>query len=343
MNSVAMVVGLNNESVHNFVESFLNTVKRESINTEKNYRGHIKQFFSYAFGKETNQITWEELKSIKNKLVENYIDFLLEKHTASSINSKISCLKAMMDFIIVDVPDIKRNVFKRKKMLSQEPNSYDSLTDIECHNLFEFAKEQKYKGLAQSLFFKTSYYTAIRKSAVLSITWSNIKQKVDKDTGALIWIIQVKDKRNKYDEVAISDVFYEELCQLKNLLTQSTDKLFDFDHRVLYNTLDAFCEKYKIDRTARNIGIHSLKRSSGNMAYKLSGGNIKLLQEHLHHSSPAMSLHYLDGNNSYTKQLSYQIDNKFDINSLKEYSKEQLLQAIDKCGVGTIVEILGNL
>ena len=68
------VVGLNQNSIYNNIISFLNTY--ESKSTFTNYLRYYKQMCMYLLGKNLNEVSIEDLKSITKKSVKNYRSYL---------------------------------------------------------------------------------------------------------------------------------------------------------------------------------------------------------------------------------------------------------------------------
>jgi len=348
--SRAMVIGFKNNSVYSYINMFLD--KQESDCTKSSYKGYIKEFFEYTTGKDLSILTWDDLKKLSSDDVELFVTYLSTKESKKigkvknsngTINSKIGGLRSLFKYLRTKNNEIDPNIFYMKS-LKDNPESYSPFSNQERKDLYSFSETYTYrgKGLIASLYFQACYVTGIRKSAVLDMLWKDIKREEDIETGKMVWIIRVVDKGEKKDPTAISDQFYEKLLQLKKD-DDNKKRIFDVSDTYLYGILDKFCEQYNIDREERKIGIHSLKKSSCNMAWKISK-DVKKTQKQGHHSDPSLTIKtYAEGDKSYTSQLSYIMDEDVDLSLLDNYSKEDLLAAIKKCDIGVFINILDKI
>jgi len=349
-NSRSMVVGFKNNSVFSYINMFLD--KQESDCTKSSYKGYIKEFFEYTTGKDLSILTWDDLKKINSDDVELFVTYLLKKenkktgkikNSNGTVNSKIAGLKSLFDYLHTKNNDIDSVIFYMDS-LDDNPNSYSPFSNQERKDLYSFAESQTYrdKGLIASLYFQTCYVTGIRKSAVLNMTWKDIKREEDVETGAMVWVIKVIDKGGKEDPTAISDKFYEKLLQLKKD-DDNKKRIFNISDKTLYKIIGKFCEQYNIDREERNIGIHSLKTSSCDSAWKMTKDVLKT-QKQGHHGDPNTTMKkYAKGERNYTSQLSYRMDEEIDLSLLDNYSKEELLDAIKKCDIGVFINISNKI
>jgi integrase len=331
------VTNLNNASLYSTIQIYLDRAKQRSENTYVNYNRYFDEFFQFVYGVNTAQVTWEDLYD-ENKLNDDTIEsyqlyFCKEKGDAESyINSKVRSVHGLFKYLSgkKQGKNLNLDIFDIES-LEEKPNSFDIFSEEEVKNLFEFAKKQ-YHGNIQNLVFRTFYKTALRRSAVMNLKWSEIYQKVDNDTNKMVWCIVTKNKRNKYPVRPISDDFYGELCSLKKQDTQEDDNVFDINVRTLYNTLDKFCEVYGIDRSKRKIGIHSLRATAGNIANKMYG--LKVAQDLLDHSSIATTGNrYLKVSESLTSKPSYLDGKEIDLSVLKGLGEDGLIELIRKCSI----------
>lgn len=351
------VVQLNNNSVYNVIQLFLDRKAEDSIKTSKNYRTAIIEFFSVVFGKDLSQLTWDDLKN-REKLnytniqsyQMNYLkkkevlqkDNTLKEMSNSSVNARMSALRSLFNEFHKTDNDINNSIFD-VNTLKVEPKEYEWLSEEQCYDLFNFALQEN-MGLIKSLFFKTLYVTGLRKEATLNnLHWKNIKRELDSESGIEVWILRVKDKGSKYDKIAISDDFYNELCQLKNDDTTLQDRVFQISERPLYDCFDKFCKYANIDRDNYNYGIHSIKKATVTMSYIRSGRDIKIAQEHGHHANASTTEnHYLESNKSFIKQMSYSMDKKIDFSVFETWSREELLEAVMNSSYVAKMEVLNN-
>lgn len=340
------VTGFKIDSVDSAIKLFLEEKKLKSENTAKNYKIHIEEFLMYCLGK-TSNIKWEEILSITYNDVLLFRNHLLNNKQLSprSINSKMGALRTFYKHLYKINKDIDLDVMNIDPLPEgkKEDRAWGTLTEDEVQKLYKFCEKEYYKPVTKRMFFETAIVTALRKEALLSMTWDDIQQKQDK-SGAMVWTICVRDKGGKYDYNPITDEFYNRLLQVKQENDVNDNKVFQINEKTLVKTLKDFCKANNIDDD-RRITLHSLKSASGAIVYKATGGDIVATSKHLHHSQINTTYqHYVGKFTNLTLKPSYSVFGKqVSIKDLEKYSKEELLEAIAKSGTSTIREILSHL
>jgi len=350
------VIGFNSKSFYTALNSILNDIKEESENTHKNYLGTYRNFFQFILGKSLDNISWDDIKKIDFPTIQNYVDHLKKKSKLPTVKAKIAALNTLYDRLHSWDNSINKELFgqlKKIKITSQikKEGRYGALTISEVNKLLKFASEQKCKGrenfgLEQKLFFEFALTLAIRKESILSLKWENIMKVLDKNSGEEVWVVYGYEKR-KDIEKAINEDFFNRLSELKNKETKQTDYVFNICEQTLRKTLKDFCAENGIGEN-RKIKIHSLKKTSGDRTFDMTGGNIKLTADQLQHSDINTTYNdYLGQNMSYTEQPSFFLNfdevNAIDTIKLDEYTKEQLIEAISKCNKNIINQICKNI
>ena len=92
-------------------ETFLMIDRRMSKNTVNSYITDIKSFFNYLYDKKYEDILDirdEDVFKVSENSIINYIAFLTDTKTSSSINRCISSLKTFYKFLVIN-GDIKDN------------------------------------------------------------------------------------------------------------------------------------------------------------------------------------------------------------------------------------------
>lgn len=326
------------------VELFLEEMAIKSESTAKNYSYFIKDFFEYILQKDFRTITWNDMFSITYAKVLKYRNYLIaEGNSSRTINTKIASLKSLyrelrkidrrVDTVVVDVKNLPID--------ESEDSSYGALTKEEVDKLYEFALSERSLGFSKRMFFEVAITIAVRKSAILNIRWKDIKQV--EEEGDFIWTIYTLDKGNKYDANPISDRLYSELIKLREEKDSDDDLVFKFNEKTLRRSLERFCKQNNIGED-RKITIHSLKKTSMDIVYEMTNGDVLATARHGHHEGVEMLYkHYQGKNKNLKNKPSYNFDNKVDILELEDYTKEELLKAIEQCGSGTMVAILKKL
>lgn len=328
-------------SFSNATTLILKQIEDNSKGTGKKYKAVFNEFLSFQLGKDIESATWEEFKTITYIKALEYVEYLKSKgNTPRTINNKIAGLRSLYkelnkvdDGVNVNVPNISQLNAKE----AEYKNTYGSLTEEEVEALFAYCRTlpNHHKPLVKELFFKAAYITAIRKNALLSMTWGDIT-RVKQSSGAMVWAIQIYDK-GKMDTTPISDNFYEELTQLRDEYFTSEDRVFKIKEEGLATTLKNFCKANGISED-RKIVIHSLKKASMDKVYAETG-SITETARHGHHAGIDLCYQvYVGRNKDLTDRASYSImENKKDMSALEELSKEELLKLIySTCSTETI-------
>lgn len=342
------VVGFKTGSFAEAFRLYMEDVKDNSMNTYKNYMAYFKDFFMFAFGKEIDQVTWDDVVKLEYSDIKLYRNYLLKtkKNSNNTANQKIQALRALWKELKLYDDRIKVEIMDLEPLKVRDVEGSEALTEQEAELLLEFAKQQDFKPMVQYMFFKIAILTALRKDSLLKLKWSNIRRKTDRETGKEFYCINVYDKTNKRI-IPLRDDVYEELKMLKDpaYLTGmkiDDDRVFKISEEKLVETLKKFCEKYGIQR---KITLHSLRKTSADIAYQIADGDIKRVQEQTGHKSVQVLVDRYQGTrnslSSYPGLMMF--DDSLDVKELEKYSKEEIIEAIEKCGKGVLREILSKL
>lgn len=340
------VVNIDSKSFQYALRLFLSDLRSE--NTYKTYLSCYRDFFNFATGKELDEIEWNDVLAIQYDDMLMYKQYLKKKRkfTNNTINQKIRALKSLWIGLKRINNDIDINVVSIKPYKNTTINGSDGLTEQEAIQLLEYAKSRPWKGYVQYMFFKIAIVTALRKSSLLNLKWKDIKQLKDKQSNELYWCIVVHDKTGTKPRPIRDDV-YRELLELKDLrytdgMRINDDRVFKISEDKLVETLRDFCKEYGINR---KITLHSLRKTSADLANSLCDHDIKKIQHQTGHKNAQILVETYQGTNysfkDYPGLMMFQ-DN-IDVNRLYDYSKEQLIEIIKKCSDSTIREILSKL
>lgn len=336
-----------NDEASGAINAYINTLAK---NTVKNYIIRVNDYLISITGLDINTITWNQLKQISYTDSATYQQYLISKGNSNkTINQKMGGIKAMFEFLATKYPQHNINptnatVVKLSES-EHDSKSHGSLSEEEVYNLFDFCKTMKYKPQSQQLFFETLFTTALRFDAVRTMTIKNIHHVINPETKQMIYIIKIRDK-SKDRTIAIPD---DLALRLLNENTNNDiifkinnhDRIFEFGDQSLRFTLESFCKEYNIDNE-RNIKLHSLKKAAINHALLITNGNITEVAKFAGHSNSNTTLkYYTDMHINYDEQLSMRIGkNDNDIVKLQELSKEELLNLIEKAGIGTVKKLV---
>lgn len=327
------VIGLNKSSVNSVVERFLN--KYNSDNTIRTYRRHFNKMFMYTCGKETADITKEDLDSISTSKVREYVDFLKKnKYETSTINQIIfACSKLWRYFQKEDL--VKKDEFKEENVMvnkaEEGKNSHGSFTEEELNQLYEYCLSLKDRGLTKKLYFEFLATITCRKTAAQELRLDDIRKTFNKDDGQYYWVVNKFDKTRAINR-AITNEFYQRLVDNFNSYSYKDKEkglLFNVENQTLEKTLKDFCKAYNIDKEGRNLCQHSLKSTGLDIIYDVFG--IKVAAEAGGHS---------DINTTYRHYLSKQKNYALQPSILLSKSPEDCLKELDKLTKDELINII---
>lgn len=322
-------------------------LSRKTHNTKIAYKNTYKDFFYYLFNKDYIDCNWEDIEKINYTDIIQYVETKEISLSYNSIKSKLGALQFLAkELCKINPNSLNPTIFSVNINKQKENNEYGALSYEEAMDLLNYTKNlQTETSIIQYLFFKTTLSTAHRVNSLLKLTWKDIK--LINENGIEIPVITIYDKTDIF-KTPISNELFEELKS--NLFNGSLEnKIFNISNRTLNRTIVNFCKKYNIDQKERKIVVHSLKKTSGDIAYMKTGGNIIEVASHLHHKNIQTSYqHYLDKNAKYSEKISRDIlsDENIDdeINKItSDLSKEQLVEIIKNCDLLTKNNILNQM
>lgn len=330
MSQQAQVIALHQPSVFSMINTFLRRKRQDSIKTAQEYERDIRDFFKFMTGKEIENLFESDLQFTLDD-VTNYQLYLKDRYSSSTVNRKLSSVRALYKRFSANGLDVNPDVFNVEAFKTSDSESYGSLTWGEVKEMIERVKSHR-NGIIKSLVIELAVVTAFRIESLLSLTWGNFSKKDG------VWVVSVIGKGQKLDEKAIRDDLYERLRE-----HCGKEKLFDVTARTMRNTINKLCKEMNIPEE-RNISFHSLKKSSLHEAYLLSGGDLMTIKQHGCHSSAQTTMdYYLKFKKDYSEMISLQIGQELDMSILNQLSKEELIDVIMSCDRGTQMKILNKV
>lgn len=344
--SVALdnVVELNRNNAYESIYLFLETKGDRSMNTKKNYQSWLEDFFMYTAGKDMKYITWTDILNVTHRDILKYRRYLTTKrgNGNKTANTKIIAIRSLWGYLRRDCKEVDPNIIEIESLI-EDVNKYGSLTEKEYESLLKYCEGEKRKPLEKKYFFKITMVTGLRKSAILSLRWCDIKIQLDNKTGIQVYVIQTKDK-GKIVRKPINKEFYHELLVLRTPQTKEVDRIISITDKTLSKVLDNFCGEHGIDKS-RNIVLHSLKKSSMDKVWYETKDIMLTAQQGNHTSIKYAYETYVGRNESLIDNPSYNIfsENNDGLAELGELSKEELLSLIKRSGKWVANELVKNL
>lgn len=317
------VVKLDNTKVYDQIEKYLTKHSYNSNGTEKAYRRDIEMFFEVMKNKEIQYLTREDVQIT----LDDFEDYIEKLHKAideegnklyvnKTINRKVTSIKGVIRYLagkkIVD----DASYLDLIDFLPETKNNYGVLEAHEVFKMAELSLEEREKGEVKRLLILFALDTCIRKTAVLSLKWSNL---IEREDGVLV---QVVDKGNKDFRTLISKDFYNELLTIKN----GTDRVFD----ISADSLNDMMQRLKIKmgfQEERNIVFHSIRKAGVTYRYRITG-DILEAQRAANHSNPNTTRDYLASEDYGLIGAVSGSGNKLDMELYKKVDSNVLLEAI---------------
>ena len=314
------------------ITTFLNRKEIDSVSTKENYEAWLREFFIFMCSKDLPTITRDDIYSIRNVDVIRYQAYLTDRgYKAGTINTKLSAVKSLIDFLSRSDEKISLNTFKVDRVKG-EAESYGSLTLEEIDAMLILVREQR-NGEEKSLLIELALKTGIRLAALLSLQWSNITKDNESED---LWIVNVIDKGKSIDEKIIVNEFYTRICSLKREEMMDS-KIFHLDKKTIQQSMKRLTEELEIDER-RNITFHSLKKSGATYIYELTG-DIKKAQDYCNHKNCGTTMNtYIKRkkDRSQSSNLLIGQQNSFDLSKL---TKEELLKVVEESGNMTKIKM----
>ena len=271
----------------------------------------------------------------------------------STVSAKVSAVKGLYDFLMNNLLEEKNGKWTKlieinplaEYSIAYDTTHYGTFTEDDVRDIIKCARDND--DIETAIYYETILISAIRPEAVLKL---NIKENFRKING--VWNIVTLDKGKnglkKEATAEIEDYLYNDLKMLADrndggkifTKTRQTylDKLKSASNRPYKN---CYCAKIGISEEeckARNLVLHSFKRTSICEALKLTN-NIMDVKNHAHHANISTTNVYLTDYNDGTKAISRRLnfrgkshnEDALDFeNIIKGMSKDELVELILK-------------
>lgn len=315
-------------------------LSRLAKSTEKSYRSTFEDFFMFLFNKHYSECDLNDVRTIEYTDIINFIGHLEKKYGTGTVKTKLGSLQFLArELNKIELGIVNPNHFKINIKDKGDTSSFGALTEGEIYLLFDYVKTMKSKSaMQQYLFFKLCFATAHRSGNLLKCKWSDIRFIEEGDS--TIPVLTIHDKTKTF-KTALPQNLYDEMIDV--LYNGNKDELiFTVSKMTLSRTLNKFCIANNIDKEGRNIVIHSIKKSSGDVAYSRSSGDIVSVANHLHHTNiQTCYKNYLHRNAQFKAQLSFTLLDDEDIDEsiidyiTKDYTTEEVIERLLKLDVQT--------
>lgn len=301
---------------------FLSTKSHDSSNTAKAYKGDLKQFFEYAFGKEIKFVETSDIHSINFKMLEKYRTDLKEVRAAKNgtINRKIAAIKELLKYLKNNgLIDVDISFLQGIKSLKDDSTPHEVLSIEQSEDFAEFMKTEKFKSTEKFYLIKLAIDTGLREDELLKLSWSAFLKNEDGTVS-----IKGRGKGKKRFHKVIGNNLYNELVE--NLKTPDNEEVFTLSEKNLWDMMNR--AKEQLGFQGRKIVFHSFRKAAVNFGYKRMGNDLLHAKSIANHSSINTTLKYLD-------TVDYGITGAI---SLKEDTNDDLFREIEHSDLLQIIE-----
>ena len=335
MNMLAKVQSIRpvEDTIKKYLNSFYQEYQLNSVSTAKSYELDVKSFlnFSTSLGEDLPLSSVKSIFTYKN--VTEFRRVEAQRIKATSVNRKIVAIKEFGKHLAVNGVDINLAFFDSIKNLKGDADSYDVISVHEGIQIANWLLEnERVKATEKYYYTLLAIDTGIRAEALSKLTPSNFI-KTDE-----IVTIKGVDKGKKSFSKRVSLEIFEEMKKELNW-EDKKEPIFNFSAK---NRADMMARALKgLGWEDRNITFHSFKKAAVNNAFELTG-NIMVAMKVGNHSSVSTTQTYLAEGDDFLGAISTGGRNVNDVD-LNDYSKEQLIEAIEKLSKNNQYQLKNNL
>lgn len=305
-----------------------------------NYSSNIKEFFQLMYNKSVDEVTEEDLASIRPHNVQtNYINELMKNCKNSTIKYKVKNIQQFMSKLNINrvYKDVNyafiNDVALSTTNLRDDSSRTRKMTKEDLEALKEWFVNDRYaegrysyKGKIYATLVDFMYVTGSRISASFKVKWTDIKQRKD-DYGQLAYVIYIRDKGNKLEMFPITDEFH---TQLKEVLYDGNDEVTIFNkisQRGFTNDIKQFAQE--LDLHEEDIFTPHSIRSLAITTYYGMNKDIVATKNFANHESIETTVGYIQDDNNFMTSGSYMLSSpEVTIDDISDLSKEELLSII---------------
>jgi integrase len=318
------VVKLNEDTMFEEIDAYLNELEIHSKGTRKAYETDIRQFFKIVKDKDIEHLTIDDLKGIKKKDIINYRKYLMDNFELanSTINNKITSPKSLFVYLSAEY-DVNPAVFNIKN-LKVHHESYGSLSQTEAERFAEVAfQTEKKKPFLKKCLIMFAIRTSFRLNEILNVRWKDFEY-----SNGVYKVTTYCGKGGKINTTSITESFYNELVKLKeeNMLDKwNTD--YELVFPISENAINSMMTRVKtyleID-PSRRIVFHSFRGIAIDFILDTTNGDITKAAIHANHSNPMTTFkHYTNKTKDWSQTPGVMMDQELDMSFLDSVTLDE--------------------
>lgn len=332
MSNVVQISNMqDNINVYGSIVTYLNRVKQESENTAITYEKAIRDFFLTTRNKDIENLLEVDLNYTMRD-VEAYQTELRKTMKASTVNTKMSAIKKLMDKLDGYGLNVNSKVFDVERYKEYDTVSYDPMTKEEVLKAIEIVSKTR-KGEEKALFINVAFVTAFRKESILNLKWSDIEYFKG------VWTIKTLGKGNVWDRKKIPQSLFLGLTEYREKIPKR-EKIFTLSNTTINGMMKLIREK--IDFGDRVIAFHSLKKTSIEETAILTNYDLKAMQAQGNHANVSTTLNNYMSAKKFEDMITLDLSSEVDFSVLESLSKEELIGIIKNVDRITQLKILNE-
>ena len=261
-------------------KNYLEAEKKYSILTVNAYTKDLEEFKDYI---ESSGISFS--KNIEYTFIRNWIVFLSKnKISSSSINRKISSLKAYFKFL-VNIKEIKKSPLRNHTTLRTKSKVMNPFNETEMKEVFDLFKTSEKELTRDSMIIDILYSTGLRRAELINLKKSDIYFDDQ--------VIKVLGKRNKERLVPMLPVLVKKLKLFSENIKDDSFLLQSKNgNKISPSTVYRVVNKYLRNiSTKTKISPHVLRHTFATHILN-NGADINSIKEILGHKSLASTQIY---------------------------------------------------
>ncbi len=266
-----MGIKMNEKLINDFI-NYLIIDKKYSEHTIKNYYYRLSNFLKYIN---------DDLTTVEEQQIYDYIQFLKKNHQITSINHEISALRSFYKFLLIE-KKITKSPLEYTKVLKTDKKIPATLNKIEVMMFLNFAANTPSEYRNKTMI-ELMYATGIRVSELVTLKLNDV------DTHMAL--IKVVGKGGRERQIPIGDYALATLITYLNyyrpkLVKEPNDYLFPgrkkhLTREYFYQIIQKLAQQLKINK---KVTPHMLRHSFATHLLD-AGADLRIIQELLGHSS----------------------------------------------------------
>lgn len=319
-------------NVSGVIYTFLNRKGQNSPITQDRYHRSIRDFFKTMRNKDIEELTEKDIIFTK-KEIEQYQVTLKEVYKGSTVNGVITALKECYKRLYDAGFPVEVSWFEVERYNQKDTESFDTLTHDEVIQIIELLSKTR-KGDEKVLLIRLAYATAWRRTALLGLEWDDI---FEREGG---YYISTVGKYDKESTKKLSDSLYHSLMEFKKT-SGERKKIFQLTEKTISRMMRYIRENINFGK--RRIVFHSIKKASVDEVNRITGGDIKAMQQHADHADARTTINIYTKSKEMDDLVAVDLQTKLPTENFEKLTRDELLDVLMSMDRNTKTKILQKI